>query len=230
MIAKLPRWIWAGTWGLAFTAGMVNVTGLLGFGHQAMTHLTGTMTLFSSALADLSWQDALHFAAAIGAFIGGCVASGLIVQDSTLHLGRRYGVALAAESALLWAAIPLMHRGSAAGIYCAAGACGLQNAMVSTYSGAVVRTTHLSGMITDLGIYLGHWLRGITVDRRRLKLCVTVISGYFAGGVAGAAAYRRLSYTALAFPAAFTLITAAVYVSWLQWRRHRAARAADGGA
>ena len=43
--------------------------------------------------------------------------------------------------------------------------------MVSTYSGAVVRTTHLSGMFTDLGIFLGHFLRGLPVDMRRLRLC-----------------------------------------------------------
>lgn len=35
---------------------------------------------------------------------------------------------------------------------------GLQNAMMSTYSGAVIRTTHVSGMFTDLGIFLGHFL------------------------------------------------------------------------
>lgn len=44
MIAKLSRWVWGGAWALAFVAGMVNVVGLLGFEHQAVTHLTGTTT------------------------------------------------------------------------------------------------------------------------------------------------------------------------------------------
>ena len=44
MISKLSRWVWAGAWALAFVAGMVNVVGLLGFEHQAVTHLTGTTT------------------------------------------------------------------------------------------------------------------------------------------------------------------------------------------
>ncbi len=87
--------------------------------------------------------------------------SGFLIQDSTLQLGRRYGVALLLESLLLCAAVPLLYRDNSFGIYSASCACGLQNAMVSTYSGAVVRTTHLSGMFTDLGIFLGHAIRGL---------------------------------------------------------------------
>ena len=41
MISKLSRWVWAGAWALAFVAGIVNVVGLLGYEHQAVTHLTG---------------------------------------------------------------------------------------------------------------------------------------------------------------------------------------------
>jgi uncharacterized membrane protein YoaK (UPF0700 family) len=94
----------------------------------------------------------------------------------------------------------LLERGSVWGLYAAAGACGLQNAMVSTYSGAVIRTTHVSGMFTDLGIFLGHALRGLPVDRRRLRLCLIVISGFLGGGMAGAAAFRRVGYPALLIP------------------------------
>ncbi|HEV7401444.1 MAG TPA: hypothetical protein VGO11_00895 [Chthoniobacteraceae bacterium] len=41
MISKLPRWVWAGAWALAFIGGIVNAIGLLGFEHQAVTPLTG---------------------------------------------------------------------------------------------------------------------------------------------------------------------------------------------
>ena len=50
MISKLPRWVWTGAWVLAFIAGVVNVVGLLGFEHQAITHLTGNTSLFAEAL------------------------------------------------------------------------------------------------------------------------------------------------------------------------------------
>jgi uncharacterized membrane protein YoaK (UPF0700 family) len=190
---------------------MVNVVGLLGFEHQAVTHLTGTTSMLGAALAKLDFRAALHLFAIIASFIVGTFASGLLVQDSTLQLGRRYGVALIIESLLLFAAVPLLERHVAIGIYLATCACGLQNAMVSTYSGSVVRTTHLSGMFTDLGIYLGHAMRGIAVDHRRLRLCVTIISAFLCGGTAGAFAFRRLDYATLYLPAGITGVTSIAY-------------------
>jgi len=211
MISKLPRWVWAGAWALAFVAGIVNVVGLLGFEHQAVTHLTGTTSMLAAALASLDGPAAWHFAAIIGAFLAGTIISGFVIQDSTLQLGRRYGVALLLESILLCAAVPLLKRNDVFGIYSASCACGLQNAMVSTYSGAIVRTTHLSGMFTDLGIFLGHSLRGLTVDTRRLRLCFLVISGFLCGGIAGAMAFRHLSYSALFIPGGLTAGAALAY-------------------
>ena len=220
MITKLPRWVWTGAWVLAFIAGMVNVVGLLGFQHQAITHLTGNTSLLSAALASSNPASALHFAGLIGAFVTGCSLSGFIIQDSTLKLGRRYGVALSLVSLLLFVSIPLFRHDSVYGMYAAACACGLQNAMVSTYSGAVVRTTHLSGMFTDLGIFLGHFLRGLPVDPRRLRLCVTVISGFFCGGLIGAFVFRRFDYLALLVPA---LLTASASLAYGVYRLHKQA-------
>ena len=211
MISKLPRWIWAGAWALAFVAGMVNVVGLLGFEHQAVTHLTGTTSMLAAALARLDGAAALHFAAILGSFVAGTVLSGFLIQDSTLQLGRRYGVALLLEAMLLAAAATLLKHDKLLGIHAASCACGLQNAMVSTYSGTVIRTTHLSGMFTDLGIFLGHRLRGLPVDRRRLRLCFLIISGFLCGGIGGAVAFRRLSYAALHIPAALAAMTALAY-------------------
>ena len=211
MITKLPSWIWIGAWLLAFVAGIVNVVGLLGFQHQAITHLTGNTSLLAEALARLDLRATLHFLSLIGAFVAGTALSGFIIQDSTLQLGRRYGVALLLESILLFISVPLLSRNNMLGMYSSACACGLQNAMVSTYSGAVIRTTHLSGMFTDLGIYIGHALRGIPVDSKRLRLCVIVISGFLFGGIAGTFVFDALSYAALFLPAGLTAAMAIVY-------------------
>lgn len=201
MIYKLPRWVWFGAWALAFAGGFINVIGLLGFTHQAISHLTGTTSLLASAVASLDGPAMLHFAAVIGSLVLGCIISGFIIRDGALQIGRRYGVVLIVESALLCLAVPLLKRGNVAGIYAAACACGLQNAMISTYSGTVMRTTHLSGMFTDLGIFLGHRLRGLPVEPLRLRLCFLIISAFFCGGLAGASAFHQLSYSALYFPA-----------------------------
>ncbi len=222
MISQLPRWVWTGTWALAFVAGIVNVVGLLGFEHQTVTHLTGTTSMLAVALASLDGADALHFAAMLGSFMAGTVLSGVLIQDSTLKLGRRYGVALLLESILLCVAVPLLKHNNILGIYSASCACGLQNAMVTTYSGSVIRTTHISGMFTDLGIFLGHTLRGIPVDSRRLRLCLLVISGFLVGGVVGTIAFQRFSYSALFIPAFLTATAALAYGTFLLRKRRNA--------
>lgn len=200
----LPRWIWIGTGALAAVAGMVNVVGYLGFEHQAITHLTGTTTLLGAAVAHGELVAAGRLFCAMAAFVAGAALGGLMIQGSTVVLGRRYGIALVLESALLLAALPLFARQQLGGPLLAAAACGLQNAMATTFSGAVVRTTHVSGMFTDLGIGIGHALRGLPLARRRLLLCALVISAFFAGSVIGTLLFVRIGYRALLLPAALT--------------------------
>lgn len=197
MISRLPRWVWPVAWLLAFVAGGVNAVGLIGFAHQAVSHLTGTTTLAAQALASGDLVHAGHLAAIAAAFVGGAVAGGALIPVDALRLGRRQSAGLAGVALLLVAASVGLAQGLEAGLYLAAAACGLQNAMTTAYSGAVVRTSHVSGMFTDLGIALGHVLRRQPVARRRLLLCATVITGFFAGGLATAAAFARLGFGVL---------------------------------
>ena len=222
MGVALPRWVWVGAGLLACVAGMVNVVGYLGFEHQAITHLTGTTTLLGEAVAKRDLRAISHLAGVILAFMAGAALSGMIIQDSTLRLGRRYGIALGLESLLLFAAIPRFRHGQLAGALLAAMACGLQNAMATTYSGAVIRTSHLSGMFTDLGIGLGHAIRGMPLQKRRLLLCGLIISGFFTGAVLGALLFVRFSYAALMVPAVVTGSIGLGYAVYrqLQLRRH----------
>ena len=213
----LPRWVWIGAVALACVAGMVNVIGYLGFEHQAVSHLTGTTSLLGAALAQGDLRAIVHLWGMLIAFCVGAMLSGLVIQDQTLKLGRRYGVALALEAALLLLSIPLFKQQQIWGALLAAMACGLQNAMVTTYSGAAVRTTHLSGMFTDLGIGLGHLLRGMPLQVRRLTLSGLIISGFLGGGVLGAWFYRHWGYDALLAPALLTGSTGIGYVLYRQW-------------
>lgn len=218
MIRKLPGWVLVGGALLAFVAGIVNATGFLGVQHQGITHLTGTTTLLGIAIGEGDLMHMLHFATLIGAFVAGCTVSGLIVQDATLKLGRRYGVVLTMEAVLLAVAVPLLGAGDVTGEYLASAACGLQNAMASTYSGAVLRTTHFSGTLTDLGIFLGHWLRGIPVDPRRVRLLLSLVLSFLAGAFVGARLFQAFSYAALYVPAAMTGVVGAGYTIYRQWR------------
>jgi uncharacterized membrane protein YoaK (UPF0700 family) len=203
---------------LACVAGIVNVVGFLGFQQQAITHLTGNTSLLGSALVAGDTRGILALAAMLAAFVGGAMLGGLIVQDSTLRLGRRYGVALSIESLLLVAAVPLFRQQHLAGPVLAAIAIGLQNAMATTYSGALVRTSHVSGMFTDLGLMLGHALRGLPLARRRLALCALVIVFFFGGGVAGALLFARWDYATLYVPA---LLTGGAALGYFAYRLRR---------
>ena len=222
MGVQLPRWVWVGAGLLACVAGMINVVGYLSFEQQAVTHLTGTTTLLGEAVAKRDLHAISRLAGVALAFMAGAALSGMIVQDSTLKLGRRYGVALVLESLLLFAAIPLFMQGRLAGPLLAAMACGLQNAMATTYSGAVIRTSHLSGMFTDLGIGLGHALRGMPLQKRRLLLCGLIISGFFTGAVLGALLFVRFGYAALAVPATITGSIGLGYAAHRQLQLRRA--------
>lgn len=218
MISKLPRWAWFGSAVLAFIAGSINTVGFLGFQHQGITHLTGSTTLLGIAVGHGEMMTSLHLIAIIGSFVAGCVFGGFLIQDSTLKLGRRYGVALVIESFLLFAAVPFLSNKSDLGDYLASCACGLQNGMVSTYSGAVLRTTHVSGIFTDLGIFIGQLLRGNAIDTRRLRLCLLLLASFFAGAIGGTIGFSYFGYRTLYFPAA---LTGFVGFSYSMYRHHK---------
>jgi uncharacterized membrane protein YoaK (UPF0700 family) len=211
LITKLPRWVEVGGFWLAAVAGSVNAIGVLGFKHQAVSHLTGTSTLLSLSLVSFDLAESAHLALIMLCFVVGAAVSGAILDNAVLRLGRRYSFALMAEAALLLLAMMALMRGSVSGHFLASAACGLQNGMVSTYSGAVVRTTHVSGLFTDIGTMLGARLRGHPIDARRIVLYLLLICGFLLGGLAGAWGFQQLQFIALAIPAAGAAALAAVY-------------------
>lgn len=216
-LPQLPRWAWFGTGVLAFIAGLVNAVGYLGFRHESISNMTGNASLLGIALGSGEGGEILHWTTAIAAFVLGNMLSGVIVQRSTLQLGRRYGAALMLESLLLFAAVPFLDASSSIGLYLASIAMGLQNGMVSAYSGALIRTTHVTGIFTDLGIYLGHLLRGLPVDKLRLRVCIVVATTFILGSTVGALIFARMQQHALLIPA---LVTGACGLTYGVYRQY----------
>jgi uncharacterized membrane protein YoaK (UPF0700 family) len=104
---------------------------------------------------------------------------------------------------------------------------GLQNGMVSAYSGAIIRTTHVTGVFTDLGISLGHLVRGLPVDRLRLCVCVVVATTFTCGSAVGALLFERLHEHALLIPAVLTGVCGLGYGLYRQYSpSSRASRSA----
>ena len=112
-------------------------------------------------------------------------------------------------------AMVFLNQGSDVGHYFASMACGLQNAMVSTFSGAIVRTTHVTGIFTDLGIMIGNRFRGLAFDKRKAILFVTLITGFLCGGSLGTMTFNAYQFNALMLPICMALGLAATYWSFL---------------
>jgi uncharacterized membrane protein YoaK (UPF0700 family) len=204
MLSKpIPRWILFSGFSLAWAAGTVNAVGFLGI-HHGLSHMSGPVTSLGNELARGAMSPSWDIFIVVASFFAGCTLSSLIIGQGFLHLGRGYGFVLLVESAALFASWWLLVRDIYGGECLAAFACGLQNAMVSSYSGAVVRTTHVTGIITDLGIALGQLLRRQAVDARRAGLYSILLAGFFVGGVCGSVAFYHVAYNALLMPAALT--------------------------
>jgi uncharacterized membrane protein YoaK (UPF0700 family) len=81
---------------------------------------------------------------------------------------------------------------------------GLQNALITKLSKAVIRTTHVTGIITDIGIELGklfYWNRKcsddngrVMADLQRLWVLSLLLMYFFIGGVTGALGFNYLGY------------------------------------
>ncbi len=201
---RLPAWVGLGSGVLAFTAGTMNVFTLESALHQAVAHHSGSSSSMMLALSLGHYGLALRFLAIILAFVAGSVLSGFIIRDYHLRLGRRYGVSLMIESACILVAWSLASERPFATQLLLAGASGLQNAMATTYSGAVVRTTHLTGIYTDIGVIVGNRLAGIRSQPGKLRLLAGILAGFLLGGLANSLLFPYLGNGVLAIPAAIT--------------------------
>ena len=218
MISRLPKWVELGAFVLALVAGVVNAIALLGFEHQAVSHLSGTATLLGTHLTNPS-SALLHLVLLLVSFVAGSAVAGALLHGATLKLGRHYDTALLLEAVLLLMALGLLYFGSYHGHYFASAACGLQNALATTYSGAIVRTTHMTGIFTDLGIMLGARWRGEPFDRRKAQLFLLIISGFIGGGALGAWLFREYHFMALLLPIGVCLGLAFLYRVYLVEQR-----------
>lgn len=211
MISKLPKWIEYGAFVLAFVAGCINAIGLLGFEHQSVSHVSGTATLVGTSLLNSSGESTLHLLGILISFFIGASLSGFMLHGNSLKLGKHYDTALVIEAFLIFSALLLLTKSSFYGHFAASAACGLQNALATSYSGAIIRTTHLTGIFTDLGLMIGGAFRGENFDKRKAILFSLIIIGFILGGTCGAYLFSYYKFNALLAPGFICLILALSY-------------------
>ncbi len=205
------RWV-AGY--LAFVGGYVNSCGFVLIG-TFTSHVTGNVGRLTNDAATGQYGAAVSALSLVLSFFAGAFCASVIIESQFLGgpKSRAYALALGMEALLLLLFTLLSSATSAAHprvkdaeatLLCLA--MGLQNALVSRLSGAVVRTTHLTGVVTDLGIEAARWFRfwrrslseatriplvfGRNAAERpalpKLLLLVTIASSFLLGATSGA--------------------------------------------
>lgn len=214
---KIPTWVLCGAVVLAFCAGILNTTALMGFTHVSASHVTGNVSAFSVSVLAADWANVKLFLISIASFWFGSVLSGMIIGGSELAIYRNYGHAMYLEFLLLLASLLLYMNGSYFGQMMIAMACGLQNSMVTTYNGTVVRTTHLTGTTSDLGSMVGNWLVGRKPSMNKVLLQSALWWGFLFGGFVAVVLYHKVGYLSMLLPMVIILIAAVSYQRMERW-------------
>ena len=213
---KNIRHLLPGSLAFAGTAGYINSVALGAF-RSPVSHMTGAVSYLGIDLAASHSRAAVATLSIILAFMVGAGLAGCIVGAESLGPGRRYGAAVCCEGALLALATALLMTGRPFGVSLIAMACGLQNATTSSYCGLMIRTTHVTGTVTDIGVMLGHWLRHRHVERRKLGFMIGVVMAFGAGVWLGALADGRWGSASLAIAAAGCITAGATLALWPHW-------------
>lgn len=211
-------WVFLGAVLLSFVAGFVNAA-LLEFFAVPVSHMSGAVSRISIDIGTGNMSDLRLILSIVGGFLIGAVVSGMIIGGRQLKPGRRYGVVLMIEGGVLLAATGLLLVSNASGVTLTAFACGLQNAMASSYYGLVIRTTHVTGIVTDLGVMLGQWIRFKDIKPWKMFLLMGILAGFLVGGLTGNVLYGSQGMIALLLPSLLCLSAGAAYFSWRQRTR-----------
>ena len=194
---------------LAFVAGAANAGGFVAVG-QYTSHMSGIVssTADSLALGDIGLAGA-GFASLLS-FTCGAAASALMINWGRRRALRSlYAMPLMLEAALLLAfgflganleAHRVLFVPATVALLCFV--MGLQNAMITKISKAEIRTTHVTGLVTDIGIELGklvYWNGPVAcemrehspvlADRGRLALLASLLAAFFCGALTGAVGF-----------------------------------------
>ncbi len=188
---------------LSGVAGALNAAAFYAVGFFS-ANMTGNVSALSDHMALGEREPAIFYGGIVLAFIFGAMVSTILIDNGRRHNAASiYAVVILFESlgmcclggVDLWLAEPLRTPFLVLGL---AWLMGLQNAVVTRISDARVRTTHVSGMATDIGIELGLLFNGamkrevsdLALVRRRLRLHLETILSFLGGGIAGVALYR----------------------------------------
>lgn len=202
---------------LSFVAGIVNIIGVLSV-KTLTTIVTGHFAYFSEELSNKNYQTAVVYLLFILSFLVGAFVSNLLIEIfSRIKPTISYVVPMVIEIIIL-SAVGIF--GSTSAVLDINGqiiactllfAMGLQNALVTKASQSVVRTTHLTGLFTDLGIELSQlffYRKTIEIQQlsKNMFLKLAIIGCFFFGCIAGGVLFRTYELKTLLLASIFLII------------------------
>ncbi|CAM2841796.1 DUF1275 domain-containing protein [Chryseobacterium flavum] len=202
---------------LSFVAGIVNITGVLSV-NILTTNITGHFAFFSEEIFLKNYSNALVYLLYILFFLAGAFCSSLIVEFSSGRKKLRpHLIPLVIEILILGFAglSDIKKLGITVSAYTIAAlllfAMGLQNSLVTRVSQSVVRTTHLTGLFTDLGIELSklffkHEENGYRQLKKNIMLKLVIIICFFSGCMIGGLLYKILHLKTLLYAAGLMIL------------------------
>jgi uncharacterized membrane protein YoaK (UPF0700 family) len=195
---------------LSSVAGSVNAIGLLSI-HKFTTNVTGHFAYFVSDLLNLEIRASIIFFLYVFSFFFGAFVSSTLVEFANLKFPRQVYIAPVFAEILILILVgiigdkfSLTHPDLIAILLLFA--MGLQNALVTKISNAIVRTTHLTGLFTDLGIEYSQWFFYRSKEQRNkllsnIILRKVIVTFFFIGGVFGGLLFAKIKFHSLFIPA-----------------------------
>ena len=208
---------------LAFEGGLLNVGGFLAV-HRFVSHVTGFATLFGYEAVTNNWLSAFGMLAGPAFFLTGAMISAWFIERPRLRSQKpKYGIVFIFIIFNLLVVGTLGKMGvlgtfgeefnygrSYIILFILALTCGLQNAVISSASGAIIRTTHLTGPTTDLGIGLVRlWTERSHANRELVfgNWCrIGIIISFISGSIIGAFAFKHLQFEGFYIPALISIL------------------------
>lgn len=203
---------------LAFIAGAINAGGFMAVS-QYTSHMTGIISLAADNIVLGNWLLAVSMVCYILCFIFGATTTTIfVIWGRNRHLHSCYALPIAIEGVLLL--IFGVFNNKLEPFYIISLLCflmGLQNAVITKITNTTIRTTHITGMSTDIGIELGRIIHSffdkkfprVLYNKEKLILHLSIVSLFLLGGVVGAYGFKYFGF-AFVLPLAIYLFMLAL--------------------
>jgi uncharacterized membrane protein YoaK (UPF0700 family) len=180
---KLNKNILIWSTALCFLSGALNTLGITEF-YRGVTHVTGSFSNLSISIVQKDYINIRYLSELIIFFFIGSIISGLIIGKREFSLKKRYGLIIIGIGVILAISFRILCREDEFMLVLAL-ISGIQNGLFITYKGMVVRTSHTTGGLTDLGVFIGNYLRYGRGEIWKIQFHFILLVGFFLGGIFG---------------------------------------------